>query len=86
MDIGGVLLTNGWGHESLQKAARVFDFDYEEMNTLHNFTYNIFEIGSFRWTNILILLSSFVRVILPKLNLNNLCMLNQLSCKRCCHG
>lgn len=46
MDIGGVLLTNGWGHESRQKAARVFDFDYEEMNTLHNFIYNIFEIGS----------------------------------------
>ena len=46
IDIGGVLLTNGWGHESRQKAARVFDFDYEEMNTLHNFIYNVFEIGS----------------------------------------
>ena len=27
MDIGGLLLTNGWGHESRQKAARFFDFD-----------------------------------------------------------
>lgn len=45
-DIGGVLLTNGWGHESRQKAAAVFGFDYEEMNTLHNFIYNVFEIGS----------------------------------------
>ncbi len=46
MDIGGVLLTNGWGHESRQKAAKVFGFDYEEMNILHNFIYNVFEIGS----------------------------------------
>ena len=46
MDIGGVLLTNGWGHESRQKAAEEFGFDYEEMNALHNFIYNVFEIGS----------------------------------------
>lgn len=45
-DIGGVLLSNGWSHESRQKAAEVFGFDYEEMNTLHNFIYNVFEIGS----------------------------------------
>ena len=46
MDIGGVLLTNGWGHESRQKAAQKFDFDYEEMDILHHFIYNVFEIGS----------------------------------------
>lgn len=46
MDIGGVLLTNGWGHESRQKAAKTFGFDYDEMNILHNFIYNVFEIGS----------------------------------------
>ena len=46
MDIGGVLLTNGWGHESRQNAAKLFGFDYEEMNILHNFIYNVFEIGS----------------------------------------
>lgn len=46
LDIGGVLLTNAWDHESRQKAAEVFGFDYEEMNMLHNFIYNVFEIGS----------------------------------------
>lgn len=46
MDIGGVLLTNGWDHESRIKAAEVFGFDYTEMNILHNFIYNVFEIGS----------------------------------------
>ncbi len=46
MDIGGVLLTNGWGHESREKAAAKFDINYDEMNVLHNFIYNVFEIGS----------------------------------------
>lgn len=46
LDIGGILLTNGWGHESRQKAAEVFGFDYGEMNELHNFIFNVFEIGS----------------------------------------
>ena len=45
-DIGGVFLTNGWGHISRQKAAAHFGVDYEEMNVLHNFIYNVFEIGS----------------------------------------
>lgn len=44
-DIGGVLLTNGWDHRSRQKAANQFSFDYEEMNTLHEFIFNIYEIG-----------------------------------------
>ncbi|MDQ0477848.1 HAD family hydrolase [Chryseobacterium sp. MDT2-18] len=46
MDIGGVILTNGWDYESREKAANVFGFDYTEMNILHNFIYNVFEIGS----------------------------------------
>lgn len=46
MDIGGVLLTNGWGHESREEAAKVFGFDYDEMNILHNFIYDVFEIDS----------------------------------------
>lgn len=45
LDIGGVLLTNGWGHESRQKAAQLFEFDYDEMNHLHEFIFNIYEIG-----------------------------------------
>ncbi len=45
-DIGGVLLTNGWGHESREKAAEKFRLNYEEMNTLHNFIFNVYENGS----------------------------------------
>lgn len=45
-DIGGVLLTNGWGHDSRKLAAKKFDLDYEEVNTLHNYVFNVFEIGN----------------------------------------
>ena len=45
-DIGGVLLSNGWGHESRQAAAIHFGFDYTEMNYLHEFIFNVYEIGN----------------------------------------
>lgn len=45
-DIGGILLTNGWGHESRKQAAEKFGLDYDEVNAMHNFIFNVYEIGS----------------------------------------
>lgn len=45
-DIGGVLLSNGWGHESREAAAAHFGYDYATMNHLHDFIFNVYEIGS----------------------------------------
>ncbi len=44
-DIGGVLLSNGWGHESRMAAAKKFNIDYPEMDILHDFIFNVWEIG-----------------------------------------
>lgn len=44
-DIGGVLLSNGWGHESRQEACKLFNIDYAEVDALHNFIFNVYEIG-----------------------------------------
>jgi putative hydrolase of the HAD superfamily len=44
-DIGGVLLTNGWGHESRMDAAKKFNINYEEMDYLHDFIFNVYEMG-----------------------------------------
>lgn len=44
-DIGGVLLTNGWGHESREAAAKKFGIDYMEMDVLHDFIFNVYEMG-----------------------------------------
>lgn len=46
LDVGGILLTNGWGHESRQKASKKFNLDYAEVDALHNFIFNVYEIGS----------------------------------------
>src|SRR5258708_4454375 len=46
LDVGGVLLSNGWGHESREKAAKEFNLDYIEINRLHEFIFNVYEIGS----------------------------------------
>ena len=44
-DIGGVLLSNGWGHESRMAACKKFDINYEEIEILHNFIFNVYEMG-----------------------------------------
>ncbi|MDQ2718793.1 MAG: HAD-IA family hydrolase [Bacteroidota bacterium] len=44
-DIGGVLLSNGWGHESRIAAAQKFGINYEEMDVLHDFIFNVYEMG-----------------------------------------
>src|SRR5579863_1262511 len=45
-DIGGILLTIGWGHESRHQAAELFNLDYEEVSELHTFIFNVYEAGS----------------------------------------
>jgi putative hydrolase of the HAD superfamily len=45
LDIGGVLLTNGWGHQSRREAAEQFHLDYAEMNDRHHLTFDTYEEG-----------------------------------------
>jgi putative hydrolase of the HAD superfamily len=45
LDIGGVLLTNGWDHHMRQKAAEKFNLDYEDLNERHHLTFDTYEEG-----------------------------------------
>ena len=45
LDIGEVLLTNGWGHESRQLAAEQFNLDYNDFNTRHAIAFETYESG-----------------------------------------
>jgi putative hydrolase of the HAD superfamily len=45
LDLGGVILTKGWGHISRQKAAKKFGYDYEESTERHEFALPIYEVG-----------------------------------------
>ncbi len=45
LDIGGVLLTNGWDRTARRKAAEEFSLDHDEMNERHHLTYDTYEAG-----------------------------------------
>jgi putative hydrolase of the HAD superfamily len=45
LDIGGVLLTNGWDHTIRTRAADKFGLDYAEMNERHHLTFATYEEG-----------------------------------------
>lgn len=45
LDIGGVLLTNGWDRGIRTHAAEKFGLNYEEMNERHHLTFDTYEEG-----------------------------------------
>ncbi len=45
LDIGGVLLTNGWDHHMREEGARLFHLDLQEMNRRHAFMFDVYELG-----------------------------------------
>ncbi len=45
LDIGGVLLTNGWDHNIRTRAAEKFSLDFNEMNERHHLTFDTYEEG-----------------------------------------
>jgi putative hydrolase of the HAD superfamily len=45
LDIGGIFLSNGWEHQSREKASNQFHLDFKEMEILHDFIFNVYEIG-----------------------------------------
>lgn len=44
-DIGGVILTNGWGRNSRRLAADTFRFDWEEFQDRHDLSFPAFDNG-----------------------------------------
>jgi putative hydrolase of the HAD superfamily len=45
LDIGGVLLTNGWDHALRMKTAEVFEVDQAEMDSRHHLIFDTYETG-----------------------------------------
>jgi len=40
LDVGGVLLTNGWDRHARERAAKTFDLDRAEMDERHHLTFD----------------------------------------------
>jgi HAD superfamily hydrolase (TIGR01509 family) len=45
LDIGGVLLTDGWSHESSKLAAKKFGLNFKELNKRHTEALGAYELG-----------------------------------------
>lgn len=45
LDIGGVMLTNGWDRRSREAAAKQFGLDLDELNDRHRMTFDTYESG-----------------------------------------
>jgi putative hydrolase of the HAD superfamily len=45
LDIGGVLLTNGWDHHARKRAAKNFKLEWVEMEDRHHLTFDTYEEG-----------------------------------------
>ena len=47
LDIGGVLLTDGWDRHARKRAATHFELDGAEMEDRHQLTWNTYQLGKF---------------------------------------
>ena len=47
LDIGGVLLTDGWDRHARKRAATHFRLDWAEMEDRHQLTWNTYQLGKF---------------------------------------
>lgn len=45
LDIGGVLLTNGWDRHARHRAAERFNLDYAQLDERHHLTFDTYESG-----------------------------------------
>ena len=45
LDVGGVLLSNGWDRSMRKRAAETFKLDYAEMDERHHLTFDTYEEG-----------------------------------------
>src|ERR1700743_133177 len=45
LDVGGVMLTNGWDRRSREAAAKKFNLNLDELNDRHRMTFRMYESG-----------------------------------------
>lgn len=61
IDIGGVVLSDGWGHEARQRAAIQFKLDLPELEKRHLLTFATYELGKLTLTDYLDFMVFYVK-------------------------
>ncbi len=46
VDIGGVLLTDGWDHQARRRAAKAFGLNWADMEERHHLVFETYEEGT----------------------------------------
>ena len=77
LDIGGVLLTNGWDHRARRRASTTFKLEWAEMEERHQLNFATYERESSHWTDIWIEWSSTTGVRSLGLSSHASCSRNQ---------
>ncbi|HQW83697.1 MAG TPA: HAD hydrolase-like protein [Ferruginibacter sp.] len=66
LDIGGVLLTNGWDRTARKLAAEKFNLDLNELNESHHLIFNDYETGKLTLDEYLNRLNFHNKIFFPK--------------------
>ena len=83
LDIGGVLLTNGWDGPTRALAAKTFGLDLKELDNRHHLTFETFERVGLHSLNISIELFFTRNAPLLVINLRSLCLISQSLILKC---
>ena len=84
LDVGGVLLTNGWDHHARKRAATNFKLEWAEMEERHHLTFDTYaRRESSRWKNIWVGWSSTKSDRSPGLSFGASCLRNRNLIPRC---
>ncbi len=81
LDIGGVLLTNGWGRGSRKAAALHFNIDPVEMDERHHLTFDTYEMGKLTIMSTWSEPSFMKKEGFLQMNSSLLCMRNPRNCQ-----
>lgn len=82
LDIGGVLLTDGWGHESRAQTAMAFDLDTKEMENRHHQAFDTYEAGKLSLADYLNHVVFYQKRPFSPLSFRNSCSLSRSRIRR----
>ncbi len=77
LDVGGVLLTNGWDHYARKRAATTFKLEWSEMEDRHHLTFDTYEEGKLTLQEYLGRVIFYQKRPSPELSFNGSCSRNR---------
>ena len=77
LDVGDVLLTDGWDHLARKRAAKHFKLEWADMEARHQLTFEVFEVGRLTLEEYLTWLSSTKNGVSRAISFGSSCLRSQ---------